>query len=77
MRIDNKAFDEIRIGDFAQMQQMLPKEEIDLFGLLSGEAETLMKGSLHTDELMGALVYSAAGTLFCRFRSTKSARIPT
>lgn len=37
MRIDNKTFDEIRIGDFAQMQRTLTKEEIDLFGLLSGD----------------------------------------
>jgi phosphate acetyltransferase len=37
MRIDNKTFDEIRIGDSAQMQRTLPKEDIEVFGLLSGD----------------------------------------
>ncbi|AFM27801.1 bifunctional enoyl-CoA hydratase/phosphate acetyltransferase [Desulfomonile tiedjei] len=35
--ITNKTFDEIQIGDTARMQRTLTKQEIDLFGLLSGD----------------------------------------
>jgi phosphate acetyltransferase len=35
--ITNKTFDEIQIGDSARMQRTLTKQEIDLFGLLSGD----------------------------------------
>jgi phosphate acetyltransferase len=37
MRIDNKTFDEIRIGDYATMERTLTKEDIDVFGVLSGD----------------------------------------
>ncbi len=37
MRMDNKTFDEIQIGDCAQMQRTLTKEDIDVFGVLSGD----------------------------------------
>jgi phosphate acetyltransferase len=37
MKIDNKTFDEIRIGDSAQMQRTLTKEDIEVFGVLSGD----------------------------------------
>ena len=35
--ITNKTFDEIHIGDTARMQRMLTKQDIDVFGLLSGD----------------------------------------
>ncbi len=35
--ITNKTFDEIKIGETARMQRTLTKQEIDLFGLLSGD----------------------------------------
>jgi phosphate acetyltransferase len=35
--ITNKTFDEIQIGDTAQMQRTLTKQEIEVFGLLSGD----------------------------------------
>jgi len=35
--ITNKTFDEIKIGDSASMQRQLTKQDIDLFGLLSGD----------------------------------------
>ncbi|HMK34613.1 MAG TPA: bifunctional enoyl-CoA hydratase/phosphate acetyltransferase [Desulfomonilaceae bacterium] len=35
--ITNKTFDEIEIGDTARMQRTLTKQEIDAFGLLSGD----------------------------------------
>jgi len=35
--ITNKTFDEINIGDSAKMQRALTKQDIDLFGLLSGD----------------------------------------
>jgi phosphate acetyltransferase len=35
--ITNKTFDEIQIGDTARMQRTLTKQDIDLFGLLSGD----------------------------------------
>ncbi|HTY26260.1 MAG TPA: bifunctional enoyl-CoA hydratase/phosphate acetyltransferase [Desulfomonilaceae bacterium] len=35
--ITNKTFDEIQIGDTARMERQLTKQEIDLFGLLSGD----------------------------------------
>ncbi len=35
--ITNKTFDEITIGDSAKMQRALTKQDIDLFGLLSGD----------------------------------------
>ena len=35
--ITNKTFDEILIGDSARMERMLTKQDIDLFGLLSGD----------------------------------------
>ncbi|MGA8282315.1 MAG: MaoC/PaaZ C-terminal domain-containing protein, partial [Desulfobacterales bacterium] len=35
--ITNKTFDEIHIGDSARMERMLTKQDIDLFGLLSGD----------------------------------------
>jgi len=35
--ITNKTFDEINIGDSARMQRTLTKQDIDLFGLLSGD----------------------------------------
>lgn len=37
MIIDNKTFDQIRIGDFAHLQRTLTKEDIDVFGALSGD----------------------------------------
>lgn len=37
MIITNKTFDEIQIGDRAQMQRVLTKQDIDVFGLLSGD----------------------------------------
>jgi acyl dehydratase len=37
MRIDNKTFDEIHIGDSARLQRTLTKEDIDVFGVLSGD----------------------------------------
>ena len=36
MRIDNKTFDEIRM-QMRQMQRTLTKEDIDVFGVLSGD----------------------------------------
>ena len=35
--ITNKTFDEIHIGDSASMQRVLTKQDIDLFGLMSGD----------------------------------------
>jgi phosphate acetyltransferase len=35
--ITNKTFDEIQIGDSARMQRVLTKQDIDVFGLLSGD----------------------------------------
>lgn len=35
--ITNKTFDEIKIGDTARMQRTLTKQDIDVFGLLSGD----------------------------------------
>ena len=35
--ITNKTFDEIQTGDTAQMQRTLTKQEIEMFGLLSGD----------------------------------------
>ncbi len=35
--ITNKTFDEIQIGDTARMQRTLTKQDIDVFGLLSGD----------------------------------------
>ncbi len=35
--ITNKTFDEIQIGDSAQMKRTLTKQEIEVFGLLSGD----------------------------------------
>ncbi len=35
--ITNKTFDEIQIGDNARIQRTLTKQDIDLFGLLSGD----------------------------------------
>ena len=35
--ITNKTFDEINIGDTARMQRVLTKQEIEVFGLLSGD----------------------------------------
>ena len=35
--ITNKTFDEINIGDSASMQRVLTKQDIDLFGFLSGD----------------------------------------
>jgi hypothetical protein len=35
--MDNKTFDEIRIWDFAQLQRTLTKEDIEVFGVLSGD----------------------------------------
>ena len=35
--ITNKTFDEIQIGDSARMERPLTKQDIDLFGLLSGD----------------------------------------
>ncbi len=35
--ITNKTFDEIKIGDSAKMQRALTKQDIDVFGLLSGD----------------------------------------
>ncbi len=35
--ITNKTFDEIQIGESARMERMLTKQDIDLFGLLSGD----------------------------------------
>mgnify|MGYP000323144643 CR=1 FL=1 len=35
--ITNKTFDEIHIGDSASMQRVLTKQDIDVFGLLSGD----------------------------------------
>ena len=35
--ITNKTFDEIHIGESARMERMLTKQDIDLFGLLSGD----------------------------------------
>jgi len=35
--ITNKTYDEIQIGDSARMQRTLTKQDIDLFGLLSGD----------------------------------------
>ncbi len=35
--ITNKTFDEINVGDSARMQRPLTKQDIDLFGLLSGD----------------------------------------
>ncbi|MGB6067955.1 MAG: bifunctional enoyl-CoA hydratase/phosphate acetyltransferase [Desulfomonilaceae bacterium] len=35
--VSNKTFDEIQIGDTARMQRTLTKQEIDVFGLLSGD----------------------------------------
>jgi phosphate acetyltransferase len=35
--ITNKTFDEIQIGDSARMQRTLTKQDIDVFGLLSGD----------------------------------------
>jgi phosphotransacetylase len=37
MAIENKTFEEIRIGDTARMERTLTKQDIDLFGLLSGD----------------------------------------
>ena len=37
MKITNKTFDEIQIGDTARMQRMLTKEDIDVFGIMSGD----------------------------------------
>ena len=36
--IENKTFDEIKIGDEAQLTRTLQKEDIDLFAVLSGDA---------------------------------------
>ena len=35
--ITNKTFDEIQIGDSARMQRVLTKQDIDVFGLMSGD----------------------------------------
>ncbi len=35
--ITNKTFDEIQIGDTAHMERMLTKQDIDMFGVLSGD----------------------------------------
>ena len=35
--ITNKTFDEIKVGDTARMQRVLTKQEIEVFGLLSGD----------------------------------------
>ena len=35
--ITNKTFDEIKVGETARMQRTLTKQEIELFGLLSGD----------------------------------------
>jgi acyl dehydratase len=35
--ITNKTFDEIQVGDSATMQRVLTKQDIDLFGFLSGD----------------------------------------
>ena len=35
--ITNKTFDEIQIGDTARMERMLTKQDIDMFGVLSGD----------------------------------------
>jgi acyl dehydratase len=37
MKMDNKTFDGIRIGDSARLQRTLTKEEIEVFGALSGD----------------------------------------
>ncbi|MFO7496656.1 MAG: bifunctional enoyl-CoA hydratase/phosphate acetyltransferase, partial [Desulfobacterales bacterium] len=37
MMITNKTFDEIQIGDTAHMERMLTKQDIDMFGVLSGD----------------------------------------
>ncbi|MDA8138335.1 MAG: bifunctional enoyl-CoA hydratase/phosphate acetyltransferase [Desulfobacteraceae bacterium] len=37
MKIQNKTYDEIHVGDSARMQRTLTKQDIDLFGLLSGD----------------------------------------
>jgi phosphate acetyltransferase len=35
--ITNKTFDEIQVGDTASMERMLTKQDIDMFGVLSGD----------------------------------------
>jgi phosphate acetyltransferase len=35
--ITNKTFDEIQVGDTARMERMLTKQDIDMFGVLSGD----------------------------------------
>ncbi len=35
--ITNKTFDEIRVGDTAQMQRPLTKQDIEVFGVLTGD----------------------------------------
>jgi phosphate acetyltransferase len=37
MKMDNKTFDEIRIGYSARLQRTLTKEDIEVFGALSGD----------------------------------------
>ena len=37
MMITNKTFNEIQIGDSARMQRTLTKQDIDVFGLMSGD----------------------------------------
>ena len=35
--IENKTFDEIKIGDSAQLKRILTKKDIDVFAVMSGD----------------------------------------
>lgn len=64
--ITNKTFDEIQIGDSASMQRMLTKQDVDLFGLLSGNmnpihfSDAYAQMLLERHKLVGHSMWGAA-----------------
>ncbi len=64
--ITNKTFDEIQIGDTARMERQLTKQEIDLFGLLSGDmnpthfSDEYARMLLERHKLVGHTMWGAA-----------------
>ena len=64
--ITNKTFNEIQVGDSASMQRMLTKQDIDLFGLLSGNmnpihfSDAYAQMLLERHKLVGHSMWGAA-----------------
>ena len=64
--ITNKTFEEISIGDTAQMQRTLTKQDVELFGLLSGDmnpthfSDEYARMLLARDKLVGHSMWGGA-----------------